>query len=160
MPIIAAVLVGGRAGAFDITDCPLMYRWHGTRYLGAANGLAGILQRNTIYARVDSTLRRIRETSAETIQAFAAEYLKTPLGEPVKGKREKSTTKLWLVKFYKKTTNVPEPFPHELVDRLEKYLDGLEEQLVDMSSLLYDHRLQDAFLNSADILQSAIFTQQ
>ncbi|KAK4256670.1 hypothetical protein QN277_006364 [Acacia crassicarpa] len=44
MPIIAAVLAGGRAGASDITDCPLMYRWHGTRYLGAANGLAGILQ--------------------------------------------------------------------------------------------------------------------
>lgn len=37
---------------------------------------------------------------------------------------------------------------------------GLEEQLVDMSSLLYDHRLQDAFLNSSDILQSTMFTQQ
>lgn len=43
MPIIDAVLAGGRAGASDIKDCPLMYRWHGTRYLGAANGLAGIL---------------------------------------------------------------------------------------------------------------------
>lgn len=43
-PIIDAVLAGGRAGASDIPDCPLMYRWHGTRYLGAANGLAGILQ--------------------------------------------------------------------------------------------------------------------
>lgn len=43
MPIIDAVLTGGRAGASDIKDCPLMYRWHGTRYLGAANGLAGIL---------------------------------------------------------------------------------------------------------------------
>ncbi|MED6134467.1 LanC-like protein gcl1 [Stylosanthes scabra] len=42
-PIIDAVLAGGRAGASDIKDCPLMYRWHGTRYLGAANGLAGIL---------------------------------------------------------------------------------------------------------------------
>lgn len=168
-------------------------------------------QRNTIYARVDSALRRIRETSEvtypsflvlifilgwlwilanflQTVQAFAAEYLKTPLGEPVKGKKEKSATELWLEKFYKKTTNLPEPFPHELVDRLERYLDvitwfklltwlyehfkclnvlqytclhqGLEEQLVDMSSLLYDHRLQDAFLNSSDILQSTIFTQQ
>ncbi|KAK1348052.1 hypothetical protein POM88_055001 [Heracleum sosnowskyi] len=36
------VLAGGRAGASD-TACPLMYRWHGTRYWGAANGLAGIL---------------------------------------------------------------------------------------------------------------------
>ncbi|KAI4345268.1 hypothetical protein L6164_012406 [Bauhinia variegata] len=44
IPIIDAVLAGGRAGASDIADCPLMYRWHGTRYLGAANGLAGILQ--------------------------------------------------------------------------------------------------------------------
>ncbi|KAG4920119.1 hypothetical protein JHK87_048713 [Glycine soja] len=43
MLIIDAVLAGGRAGASDIKDCPLMYRWHGTRYLGAANGLAGIL---------------------------------------------------------------------------------------------------------------------
>ncbi|KAL9402013.1 hypothetical protein Peur_005862 [Populus x canadensis] len=47
---------------------------------------------------------------------------KTPLGEPVKGKN-KTTTKLWLEKFYQKTTNLPEPFPHELVERLEKYLD-------------------------------------
>ncbi|KAI6692117.1 hypothetical protein NL676_019827 [Syzygium grande] len=44
MPIVDAVLAGGRAGASDIASCPLMYRWHGTRYLGAANGLAGILQ--------------------------------------------------------------------------------------------------------------------
>ncbi|OWM65648.1 lanC-like protein GCL1 [Punica granatum] len=44
MPIVDAVLAGGRAGASDITACPLMYRWHGTRYLGGANGLAGILQ--------------------------------------------------------------------------------------------------------------------
>ncbi|KAJ4714487.1 LanC-like protein [Melia azedarach] len=44
MPIVDAVLAGGRAGATDITACPLMYRWHGTRYWGAANGLAGILQ--------------------------------------------------------------------------------------------------------------------
>ncbi|KAI4383473.1 hypothetical protein MLD38_009307 [Melastoma candidum] len=44
MPIVDAVIAGGRAGASDIASCPLMYRWHGTRYLGAANGLAGILQ--------------------------------------------------------------------------------------------------------------------
>lgn len=41
--IVDAVLAGGRAGASDKTSCPLMYRWHGTRYWGAANGLAGIL---------------------------------------------------------------------------------------------------------------------
>ncbi|XP_065874875.1 lanC-like protein GCL1 [Euphorbia lathyris] len=42
--IVDAVLAGGRAGASDIPACPLMYRWHGTRYWGAGNGLAGILQ--------------------------------------------------------------------------------------------------------------------
>ncbi|KAA8546777.1 hypothetical protein F0562_003206 [Nyssa sinensis] len=44
MPVVEAVLAGGRAGASDNTTCPLMYRWHGTRYFGAAHGLAGILQ--------------------------------------------------------------------------------------------------------------------
>lgn len=43
MHVVKAVLAGGRAGAAANTECPLMYRWHGTRYLGAANGLAGIL---------------------------------------------------------------------------------------------------------------------
>ncbi|PNT28032.1 hypothetical protein POPTR_007G096500v4 [Populus trichocarpa] len=44
LPVVDAVLAGGRAGASDNAACPLMYRWHGTRYWGAANGLAGILQ--------------------------------------------------------------------------------------------------------------------
>uniref|UniRef100_A0A6N2ND27 LanC-like protein GCL1 n=2 Tax=Salix viminalis TaxID=40686 RepID=A0A6N2ND27_SALVM len=44
LPVVDAVLAGGRAGASDNATCPLMYRWHGTRYWGAANGLAGILQ--------------------------------------------------------------------------------------------------------------------
>ncbi|KAM4127056.1 hypothetical protein ACJW30_02G061900 [Castanea mollissima] len=121
--------------------------------------LQDVALRNTIYARVDSALHRIRETS-DAVEVFAAEHLKTPLGEPVKGKKNKTTTELWLEKFYKKTTNLPEPFPHELVERLEKYLDSLEEQLVDLSALLYDHRLQDANSNSSAILQSSIFTQQ
>ncbi|XP_040991272.1 uncharacterized protein LOC121238468 [Juglans microcarpa x Juglans regia] len=121
--------------------------------------LQDVALRNTIYARVDSALRKIRETS-EAVQDFASEYLKTPLGEPVKGKKNKSTTELWVEKFYRKTTNLPEPFPHELVEHLEKYLDSLEEQLVDLSSLLYDHRLQDAHLNSSEMLQSSLFTQQ
>eukprot|EP00252_Welwitschia_mirabilis_P026943 TRINITY_DN903_c0_g1_i1.p1 TRINITY_DN903_c0_g1~~TRINITY_DN903_c0_g1_i1.p1 ORF type:complete len:417 (-),score=82.42 TRINITY_DN903_c0_g1_i1:582-1832(-) len=41
-PIVEAVLAGGRAGASGM-QCPLMYRWHGTRYWGAAHGLAGIM---------------------------------------------------------------------------------------------------------------------
>lgn len=41
----------------------------------------------------------------------------------MKGKKNKTTTELWLEKFYKKETNMPEPFPHELVERLESYLD-------------------------------------
>lgn len=57
------------------------------------------------------------------MQTFAGKYLKTPLGEPVKGKKRKSGTELWLDKFYKKTINLPEPLPHDLVERLEKYLD-------------------------------------
>ncbi|CBI22831.3 unnamed protein product, partial [Vitis vinifera] len=110
--------------------------------------LQDVALRNTIYARVDSALHRIRDTS-EYVQTFAAEYLKTPLSEPVKGKKNKSSTELWLEKFYKKKTNLPEPLPHELVERLEKFLDNLEEELVDLSYLLYDHRLQDAHLNSS-----------
>ncbi|GFY94028.1 GCR2-like 1 [Actinidia rufa] len=43
MPVVEAVLAGGRAGASDNTASPLMYRWHGTRYWGAAHGLTGIL---------------------------------------------------------------------------------------------------------------------
>ncbi|KAJ4833653.1 LanC-like protein gcl1 [Turnera subulata] len=43
LPVVEALIAGGRAGASDNTACPLMYRWHGTRYWGAANGLAGIL---------------------------------------------------------------------------------------------------------------------
>ncbi|MFS7911319.1 hypothetical protein Hanom_Chr02g00116731 [Helianthus anomalus] len=113
----------------------------------------------TIYARVDSALHKIREIS-KFVEAFAGEFLRTPLGEPVKGKKNKTTTQLWLEKLYKKETNLPEPFSHELVDRLETYLDSLEEQLVDLSSLLYDHRLQDAYMNSSDILETSILTQQ
>lgn len=44
MPVVEAILEGGRAGSADNSVCPLMYRWHGTRYWGAAHGLAGILQ--------------------------------------------------------------------------------------------------------------------
>ncbi|KAF8683912.1 hypothetical protein HU200_044856 [Digitaria exilis] len=121
--------------------------------------LQDVALRTTIYAQVDAALRKIRDTS-EFVQSFASEHLKTPLGEPVKGNKNKSTTELWVEKFYKKVTTVPEPFPHDLVEKLEEYLDKLEEQLVDLSSLLYDHRLADAYKNSTDILQSTIFTQQ
>ncbi|XP_010451464.1 PREDICTED: uncharacterized protein LOC104733595 [Camelina sativa] len=74
--------------------------------------------------------------------------------------KNKTKTELWVEKFYKKTTTLPEPFPHELVERVEKYLDTVEEQLVDLSSLLYDHKLYDAHLNSSEILQTTMFTQQ
>ncbi|CAA7388263.1 unnamed protein product [Spirodela intermedia] len=121
--------------------------------------LQDVALRNTIYARVDSALRKIRETS-EMVQSFAAEHLKTPLGEPVKGRKNRSVAELWLDKFYKKVTTLPEPFPHQLVDTLEQYLDKLEEHLVDLSGLLYDHHLEEAHHNSSDILQSTIYTQQ
>ncbi|KAM0831297.1 hypothetical protein ACQ4PT_065640 [Festuca glaucescens] len=121
--------------------------------------LQDVALRTTIYARVDAALRKIRDTS-ESVQSFASDHLKTPLGEPVKGNKNKSSTDLWVEKFYKKVTTLPEPFPHDLVERLEEYLDRLEGQLVDLSSLLYDHRLVDASQNSSDILQSTIFTEQ
>ncbi|CAM6092150.1 unnamed protein product [Calypogeia fissa] len=41
-PIVHAILAAGRAGASQ-SKCPLMYQWHGTRYWGAAHGLAGIM---------------------------------------------------------------------------------------------------------------------
>ncbi|KAF3791987.1 LanC-like protein [Nymphaea thermarum] len=43
MPIVDAVLAGGRVGASH-SGWPLMYQFHGTRYWGAAHGLAGIMQ--------------------------------------------------------------------------------------------------------------------
>ncbi|KAI3893392.1 hypothetical protein MKW92_051887 [Papaver armeniacum] len=121
--------------------------------------LQDVALRSNVYSRVDAALNRVRDTS-ETVQSFAAEYLKTPFGKPVKGKKNKTSTELWVEKLYKKTTHLPEPFPHELVERLEKYLDSLEEQLVDLSSLLYDHRLKEADLNSTDILEKSMRTQK
>jgi hypothetical protein len=59
----------------------------------------------------------------QAVQSFASEHLKTPLGELVKGNKNKSSTELWVEKFYKKVTMLPEPFPHGLVERLEEYLD-------------------------------------
>uniref|UniRef100_A0A804QL54 Uncharacterized protein n=1 Tax=Zea mays TaxID=4577 RepID=A0A804QL54_MAIZE len=121
--------------------------------------LQDVALRTTIYAQVNAALRKIRDTS-EFVQSFASEHLKMPLEELVKGNKNKSTTELWVEKFYKKVTNLPEPFPHDLVEKLEEYLDKLEGQPVDLSSLLYDHRLIDAYQSSTDILQSTIFTQQ
>ncbi|AQK80229.1 hypothetical protein Zm00014a_004664 [Zea mays] len=133
------------------------YIFHpGRMWRGSSNS---VTLRTTIYAQVNAALRKIRDTS-EFVQSFASEHLKTPLEELVKGNKNKSTTELWVEKFYKKVTNLPEPFPHDLVEKLEEYLDKLEGQPVDLSSLLYDHQLIDAYQNSTDILQSTIFTQQ
>uniref|UniRef100_F6H6Y9 DUF7906 domain-containing protein n=1 Tax=Vitis vinifera TaxID=29760 RepID=F6H6Y9_VITVI len=48
--------------------------------------LQDVALRNAIYARVDSALHRIRDTS-EYVQTFAAEYLKTSLGEPSRARK-------------------------------------------------------------------------
>ncbi|XP_024519591.1 uncharacterized protein LOC9646786 [Selaginella moellendorffii] len=114
--------------------------------------------RNSIYARVDQALRAIRQ-STESIQSFTNEFLKTPLGEPVKGKKPQSVAGLWLDKFYKKTTNLPMPIPHELVQQLETYLDELETQLVEVSSRLYNHELLEAHENSTHLLQYTTFAK-
>lgn len=126
---------------------------------GISQLMADNALRNAIYARVDKALRNIREIT-ETIQAFASEHLKSPLGEPVKSQSKKSTADLWLDRFYKRSTNMPEPFPHDLVVRLEGYLDKLEEQLVELSAMLYNHQLQDAHRNSTEILRTSMYTQQ
>uniref|UniRef100_A0A7N0ZX13 Uncharacterized protein n=2 Tax=Kalanchoe fedtschenkoi TaxID=63787 RepID=A0A7N0ZX13_KALFE len=61
-PIVEAVLAGGRAGAAANTACPLMYRWHGTRYWGAANGLAGILHVLLHFPLSDADLEDVKGT--------------------------------------------------------------------------------------------------
>ncbi|KAL2629904.1 hypothetical protein R1flu_014590 [Riccia fluitans] len=114
--------------------------------------------RNTIYSRVDMALRKIRDAN-EKIQAFTSEYLQTPLGEKVKDQPKKPKVELWLDMFYKKTTPLPQPVPQNAVNRLESYLDGLEDQLVNLASHLYDHRLQDAFKNSTNVVRSSMFVQ-
>lgn len=114
--------------------------------------------RNAIYARVDMSLRGIRRAT-EMVQTFVGEFLRTPIGKPVKGRAKRNSGQVWLDMFYKKTTNLPEPVPHELVERVEKYLDSLEEKLVDLSSLLYYHQLDDAHSNSSNILQTVMRTE-
>jgi hypothetical protein len=116
-------------------------------------------QRNAVYARVHVALKHIRE-STEKVQAFVSKFLETPLGNPVKGEKKKSKAELWIDKFYKQTTTLPAPLPHKKVERLESYLDHLEQQLVQLSSLLYDHRLQDAVNNASGIMQSVFYTQE
>lgn len=118
-----------------------------------------VVQRNAVYARVHMALKTIRESTDE-IQRFVSEYLRTPLGEPVKEERKKNKVELWIDQFSKQTTTLPAPLPHEKVERLEKYLDNLEEQLVHLSALLYDHRIEEAVGNASTVLQSAQFTQQ
>ena len=85
------------------------------------------MQRSTIYAWVDYALRKIRETSEVKratckvyhlrllldmqikkvvivilIQSFAIEHLMTPLGEPIKERKNKTAAELWIEKFYNK----------------------------------------------------------
>ncbi|MCO5582490.1 hypothetical protein L7F22_036387 [Adiantum nelumboides] len=168
---IASVL-GGLAAPYEkashIHERPVLnWLWaSGCHPFGPFSNHSGISQlmadnavRTGIYARVDKALRNVREMT-ENIQAFTSEHLKTPLGEPVKTPSKKTTAELWLDKFYKKTTNMPEPLPHELVVRVESYLDKLEEQLVELAAMLYNHQLQDAHRNSTEILRSSLYTQQ
>ena len=43
LKVVRSTLDAGKAGHRPHIPSPLMYEWHGTRYLGAAHGLAGIL---------------------------------------------------------------------------------------------------------------------
>ncbi|KAJ7566050.1 hypothetical protein O6H91_02G086100 [Diphasiastrum complanatum] len=130
---------------------------HFSNTSGLSQSLLDTALRNSIYARVDQALRTIR-ASTESVQSFANKYLRTPLGDAMIHKN-KSSAELWIDKFYKKTTNLPEPFPHEVVEQLETYLDELEKKLVDLSALLYDHHLRDAHFNASSILQYTRFTE-
>ncbi|XP_049372290.1 lanC-like protein GCL1 [Solanum verrucosum] len=62
MPVVEAILAGGRAGASDNPACPLMYRWHGTRYWGAAHGLAGILHVLLHFPLSQEDIEDVKET--------------------------------------------------------------------------------------------------
>lgn len=62
LPVVEAVLAGGRAGAAHAADCPLVYRRHGTRYWGAAHGLAGILQVLLYFPLAEDDLDAVKET--------------------------------------------------------------------------------------------------
>lgn len=119
----------------------------------------GLVQRNAVYARVHMALKTLKE-STDSIQEFVSEFLRTPLGKHVRGEKEKNKVELWIDKFYKKRTALPAPLPHEKVERLENYLNTLEDQLVQLSALLYDYQIQDALGNASTVLQSALFTQE
>ena len=43
LQLVRNVLEVGRAGVDPTIPSPLMYEWHGSRYYGAAHGIAGIL---------------------------------------------------------------------------------------------------------------------
>lgn len=43
LKVVRSTLDAGKAGHHPHIPSPLMYEWHGTQYLGAAHGLAGIL---------------------------------------------------------------------------------------------------------------------
>uniref|UniRef100_A0A1D1YHD5 LanC-like protein 2 n=1 Tax=Anthurium amnicola TaxID=1678845 RepID=A0A1D1YHD5_9ARAE len=62
MPVVEAVLAGGRTGASHNTGCPLMFSWHGTRYWGAAHGLAGIVQVLLHFPLSHDDLEDVKET--------------------------------------------------------------------------------------------------
>ena len=118
-----------------------------------------MVQRNAVFARLHMALKTIKE-STDHVQQFISDYLRTPLGEEVKGEKKKNKVELWIDKFYKKLTTLPTPLPHEKVERLENYLTTLEDQLVQVSALLYDHQIQYALGNASTIMQSALFTQE
>ena len=43
LKVVRSTLDAGKAGHCPHIPSPLMYEWHGTQYLGAAHGVAGIL---------------------------------------------------------------------------------------------------------------------
>ncbi|ONK74122.1 uncharacterized protein A4U43_C03F3000 [Asparagus officinalis] len=91
-PIINAVLAGGRAGSSVNSDCPLMYRWHGTRYMGAAHGLAGVLH-------VLLQFRLERKEDAEDVKEAIRYLIRSRFGQSGNYPLSEGNRRDWLVQW-------------------------------------------------------------
>eukprot|EP00850_Spirogloea_muscicola_P013627 SM000093S24438 [mRNA] locus=s93:351148:356688:- [translate_table: standard] len=115
--------------------------------------LLDTIQRNGVYAKVDTAIQGIRE-SLEDIKQFSDEYIHSPLGTrlPLPGE-DKGALSRFLSKIYYDPSKPAHPIPHAVVENLEKQLDELESQLIQVAEHLYDHQLPEAHQLSSDLLQ-------
>ena len=64
--ILTSLLIGQEYSKRTGSPCPLMYAYHGTEYLGAGHGLAGILQ---MVLSVPGYLQHCSESAAASVRA-------------------------------------------------------------------------------------------